>query len=331
MAGTPAAGSRWRFLGRRALQALPTILVIVTVNFFLLRLAPGDPASVMAGEAGAATPEYMAQLRAQFGLDRPLALQYLTYVRNVLTLDLGYSFRYQESNLSLILGRMSATLLLMGASVLISVGLGTLLGLVAALRRNRIEAALILLATVLAYASPIFWLGLMFIVVFAIQLGWVPTSGMTTAGGPGGGIAYALDVLHHLVLPAVTLSLFYMALYTRLMRASVLENLRMNYVVTARAKGVPPRRLVLRHVLRNAVLPIVTMAGVQIGGALGGSVVVESVFGWPGLGQLAFEALFSRDLNLLMGILTLSSVVVILANLLVDLVHSIIDPRVALA
>ncbi|MBI0537682.1 ABC transporter permease [Roseomonas sp. KE2513] len=331
MAGTRAAGSRWRFLGRRALQALPTILVIITVNFFLLRLAPGDPASVMAGEAGAATPEYMAQLRAQFGLDRPLALQYLTYVRNVLTLDLGYSFRYQESNLSLILGRMSATLLLMGASVLISVGLGTLLGLVAALRRNRIEAALILLATVLAYASPIFWLGLMFIVVFAIQLGWVPTSGMTTAGGPGGGIAYALDVLHHLVLPSVTLSLFYMALYTRLMRASVLENLRMNYVVTARAKGVPPRRLVLRHVLRNAVLPIVTMAGVQIGGALGGSVVVESVFGWPGLGQLAFEALFSRDLNLLMGILTLSSVVVILANLLVDLVHSIIDPRVALA
>lgn len=331
MAGTRAAGGRWRFLGRRALQALPTILVIITVNFFLLRLAPGDPASVMAGEAGAATPEYMAQLRAQFGLDRPLVLQYLSYVSNILTLDLGYSFRYQESNLSLIVGRMSATLLLMGASVVISVGLGTLLGLVAALRRNRIEAALILLATVLAYASPIFWLGLMFIVVFAIQLGWVPTSGMTTAGGPGGGVAHALDVLHHLVLPAVTLSLFYMALYTRLMRASVLENLRMNYVVTARAKGVPPRRLVLRHVLRNAVLPIVTMAGVQIGGALGGSVVVESVFGWPGLGQLAFEALFSRDLNLLMGILTLSSVVVILANLLVDLVHSIIDPRVALA
>ncbi|SHJ74889.1 peptide/nickel transport system permease protein [Roseomonas rosea] len=331
MAGPGGGGSRWRFLGRRALQGIPTILLIVTFNFFLLRLAPGDPATVMAGEAGAATPEYMAQLRAQFGLDRPLALQYASYVWNILRLDFGYSFRYQESNLSLILGRMSATLLLMGASVLLSVGLGTLLGLIAAVRRNRIEAALILLATVLAYASPIFWLGLMFIVVFAIQLGWVPTSGMTTVGGPGGGMAHVLDVLHHLVLPAVTLSLFYMALYTRLMRASVLENLRMNYVVTARAKGVPPRRLVFRHVLRNAVLPIVTMAGVQIGGALGGSVVVESVFGWPGLGQLAFEALFARDLNLLLGILTLSSVVVVIANLLVDLVHSIIDPRVALA
>ncbi|RVT91729.1 ABC transporter permease [Rhodovarius crocodyli] len=324
-------GGRGRFLGRRALQGLPTIFLIVTFNFFLLHLAPGDPASVMAGEAGAATPEYMAQLRAQFGLDQPLLVQYLRYVWNVATLDFGYSFRYQESNLSLIMGRMAATLLLAGSSILISVGLGTLLGLIAAMRRNRIEAALILLVTVLAYASPIFWLGLMFIVVFAIQLGWVPTSGMVTAGGPGAGLGHWLDVAHHLVLPAVTLSLFYMALYTRLMRASVLENLRMNYVTTARAKGVAPRRLVLRHVLRNAVLPIVTMAGVQVGGALGGSVVVEAVFGWPGLGQLAFEALFARDLNLLLGILTLSSVVVVLANLLVDLVHSIIDPRVALS
>jgi peptide/nickel transport system permease protein len=324
-------GGRGRFLGRRALQGLPTIFLIVTFNFFLLHLAPGDPASVMAGEAGAATPEYMAQLRAQFGLDQPLLVQYLRYVWNVATLDFGYSFRYQESNLSLIMGRMAATLLLAGSSILISVGLGTLLGLIAAMRRNRIEAALILLVTVLAYASPIFWLGLMFIVVFAIQLGWVPTSGMVTAGGPGGGLGHWLDVAHHLVLPAVTLSLFYMALYTRLMRASVLENLRMNYVTTARAKGVAPGRLVLRHVLRNAVLPIVTMAGVQVGGALGGSVVVEAVFGWPGLGQLAFEALFARDLNLLLGILTLSSVVVVLANLLVDLVHSLIDPRVALS
>jgi peptide/nickel transport system permease protein len=324
-------GGRGRFLGRRAMQGLPTVFLIVTFNFFLLHLPPGDPASVMAGEAGAATPEYMAQLRAQFGLDQPLLMQYLRYVWNVLTLDFGYSFRYQESNLSLIMGRMGATLLLAGSSILLSVGLGTLLGLIAAMRRDRIEAALILLVTVLAYASPIFWLGLMFIVIFAIQLGWVPTSGMTTAGGAGGGAAHWLDVAHHLILPAITLSLFYMALYTRLMRASVLENLRMNYVTTARAKGVAPRRLVLRHVLRNAVLPIVTMAGVQVGGALGGSVVVEAVFGWPGLGQLAFEALFARDLNLLLGILTLSSVVVVLANLLVDLVHSIIDPRVALS
>lgn len=324
-------GGRWRFLRRRTLQGLPTILLIVTFNFFLLHLAPGDPASVMAGEAGAATPEYMAQLRAQFGLDQPLIVQYLRYAWNVLTLDFGYSFRYQEPNLSLILGRMSATLLLAGSSVLISVGLGTLLGLIAAMRRGTVEAGLIMLVTVLAYASPIFWLGLMFIVIFAIQLGWVPTSGMTTVGGPAQGLAHILDVAHHLIMPAVTLSLFYMALYTRLMRASVLENLRMNYVTTARAKGVPPRRLVFRHVLRNAALPVVTMAGVQVGGALGGSVIVESVFGWPGLGQLAFEALFARDLNLLLGILTLSSVVVVVANLVVDLVHSLIDPRVALA
>ncbi|WP_299453475.1 ABC transporter permease [uncultured Pigmentiphaga sp.] len=329
----PAArgGGRWRFLRRRLLQAVPVVLLIVTCNFFLLRLAPGDPASVLAGEAGAASPEYMAQLREQFGLDQPLLIQYLAYLWNVVTLDLGYSFRYQESNLSLIAGRMSATLLLMASSVLLSVGFGMLLGLVAALRRDRVEAALILLAAVLAYAAPIFWLGLMFIVLFAIKLGWVPTSGMVTVGAAHQGLAHVLDVARHLILPAVTLSLFYMALYTRLMRAAVLENLRMNYVVTAQAKGVPPRRIVLRHVLRNAVLPLITMAGVQIGGALGGSVVVESVFGWPGLGLLAFDALHARDLNLLLGILSLSSVVVVLANLVVDLMYSVIDPRVALS
>jgi peptide/nickel transport system permease protein len=170
----------------------------------------------------------------------------------------------------------------------------------------------------------------MFVVLFAIKLGWVPTSGMATVGAAKHGFAYMLDVAHHLILPAITLSLFYMALYTRLMRAAVLENLRMNYVVTAQAKGVPPRRIVLRHVLRNAALPVVTMAGVQVGGALGGSVVVESVFGWPGLGLLAFDALLSRDLNLLLGILTLSSIVVVLVNLVVDLTYSFIDPRVAL-
>lgn len=321
---------KWRYVGRRLLQGIPTVLLIVTCNFLLLHMAPGDPADVLAGEAGAATEEYMAQLRAQFGLDRPLYVQYLSYMGQMLTLDLGHSFRYGESNLALILNRLSATLLLMLASLFLSTLIGSALGLITAVRRGKPDAAVLMGLVVLAYAAPTFWVGLMFIVLFAIKLGWLPTSGISTVGADLDGLAYAHDVLRHLILPAVTLALFYIALYTRLMRAAVLENLRLNYVVTARAKGVPPRRILFGHVLRNAILPVVTMAGVQLGGMLGGSVIVESVFGWPGLGQLAFEALFSRDLNLLLGILFLGSILVVVANILVDLAYALIDPRVSL-
>lgn len=326
---TPAR-QRWLYTRRRLLQGIPTVLLIVTGNFFLLHLAPGDPADVLAGEAGAATEEFMAQLRAQFGLDQPLHLQYFNYLLRTLTFDLGYSFRYGETNFRLILDRMGATLLLMGCAVAISILMGSALGLLAAIRRGTVTEAMILLGAVLAYAAPTFWLGLMLIVLFAIKLNWLPTSGIVTVGAGYTGLHYALDVGRHLILPAATLALFYIALYTRLMRASVLENLGQNYVVTARAKGLPPRRIIFRHVLRNAILPVLTMAGVQIGGMLGGSVVVESVFGWPGLGLLAFDALFARDLNLLLGILFLGSILVVLANLLVDLAYAIIDPRVTM-
>ncbi len=324
------ARQQWLYARRRLVQGIPTVFLIITGNFFLLHLAPGDPADVLAGEAGAATAEFMAQLRAQFGLDEPLYLQYFKYLLRTLTLDLGYSFRYGESNLTLIMDRLSATLLLMVTAVTMSILIGSVLGLIAAVRRGTVVEAMILLAAVLAYAAPTFWLGLMFIVLFAIKLNWLPTSGISTVGAGYTGLQYALDVARHLILPATTLALFYFALYARLMRASVLENLGQNYVITARAKGLAPRRIILRHVLRNAILPVVTMAGVQIGGMLGGSVIVESVFGWPGLGLLAFEALFARDLNLLLGILFLGSILVVLANLAVDLAYAIIDPRVTI-
>jgi peptide/nickel transport system permease protein len=326
---TPAR-QRWNYVRRRLLQGIPTVLLIISCNFLLLHLAPGDPADVLAGEAGAATEEYMAQLRAQFGLDQPLYMQYLSYLGRTLTFDLGYSFRYSESNLTLILDRLSATLLLMISALLISTLVGSTLGLITAMRRGKLDAAIILSLAVFAYAAPTFWVGLMFIVLFSVKLGWLPTSGISTVGADKTGLSHILDVTRHLVLPSVTLALFYIALYTRLMRTAVLENLRLNYVVTARAKGVSPRHIIFRHVLRNAILPVLTMAGVQLGGMLGGSVVVESVFGWPGLGLLAFEALFSRDLNLLLGILFLGSILVVLANVAVDLSYALIDPRVSL-
>jgi len=315
---------------RRLAQAVPTVLVIVALNFLLLQLAPGDAADVLAGEAGSATPEFMAQLRKTFGLDQPLAMQLLLYIRNIVSLDLGFSFRHNMPVVELIGSRLGPTLLLMVTVLLVSVAVGTLLGAYAARNLNRWQDNLISTLTVLAYATPVFWAGLMLIVVFSINLGWFPTSGMQQVAAFHEGAARVRDIAHHLVLPAVTLTMFYLALYTRLMRASVLEQFSMDYVVTARAKGLTESQIARRHVLRNAVLPVLTMAGVQVGALLGGAVVVETVFAWPGLGLLAYESLFARDLNLLLGIFFICTCLVVVVNLVVDVAYSLLDPRIEL-
>jgi peptide/nickel transport system permease protein len=313
---------------RRLLQAVPVIFAIVILNFLLLHLAPGDAAQVLAGEAGSATPEYMAQLRQRFGLDRPLLVQLLLYLKQMLILDLGFSFRHSMPVLDLIVARLGPTLLLMLTTFVISVSAGIALGLLAASRAGSWRDTLISLLALVSYATPLFWVGLMLIVVFSVKLGWLPTSGMETVGAFYEGWARVLDIGRHLILPALSLSLFYLALYVRLMRAAVLEQAGMDYVTTARAKGLNETRITLSHVLRNAVLPVITVAGVQMGGLLGGSVVVESVFAWPGLGLLAFQSLFARDLNLLLGIFFLSACLVVFLNLAVDIVHTILDPRI---
>ncbi|MDF1585518.1 ABC transporter permease [Marinimicrococcus flavescens] len=323
--------ARLSYLLRRFAHGLPIVLAIVVVNFFLVRLAPGDAATVLAGEAGAATAQYMEQIRAQFGLDQPLYVQFLSYMKNILVFDMGYSFRHGRTVASLIFERLWATLLLMGTAMAISTGIGVLLGALAARYDRKPLGFAIVLFAIVSYATPLFWVGLMLIIVFALNLGWFPTSGIATIGADTGGLGHVLDVAHHLVLPALTLSFFYMALYTRLMRASMLETLRMDFVTTARAKGVAEGRVVRRHVLRNAILPVLTMAGVQVSGMLGGSVIVESVFGWPGLGLLAFESLAARDLNLLLGIFFLSSLLVVATNALIDLAYTLVDPRIELA
>ncbi len=319
-----------RYVLRRLALAIPTVLTIVVLNFALLHLAPGDAADVLAGEAGSATPEHMAQLRQKFGLDQPLYIQLVVYLKHVLALDLGYSFRHGMTVSDLIVSRLGPTLLLMLTVFALSVGLGVLLGAIAARNLNRWRDNVISMLAVLAYATPVFWAGLMLIVVFSIKLGWFPTSGMEQIAAFNQGLARVLDIARHLALPAVSLTLFYLALYTRLMRASVLDQYAMDYVVTARAKGLTERQIARRHVLRNAALPVVTMAGVQIGALLGGAVVVETVFAWPGLGLLAYESLFARDINLLLGIFFISAVLVVVVNLLVDLVYSLLDPRIEL-
>lgn len=316
-----------RILGRRLLQMSSVVVGIAVINFCLLHLAPGDAVQVLAGEAGSATPEYIAALRAQFGLDQPMAVQFAKYLGNVLTLDLGFSFRQGLPVATLILQRVGPTLLLMGTSIGFAVLVGGALGFAAARHAGRpLDIAISILA-LLFYATPVFWIGVMLIVVFSVWLDWLPVGGMARVEASLTGLGYAADVARHLALPALTLGLYYLAVYTRLTRAAMLEAYGQDYVRTAVAKGVRPHRIASRHVLRNALLPVVTQLGLQLGSILGGAVLVETVFAWPGLGRLAFEALFQRDLNLLLGILLCSSVVVVLVNLAVDLLYGVLDPR----
>ena len=317
-----------RYVVRRLLQAVPVVLGVVVLNFLLLQLAPGDAATVLAGEAGGAPLEYIQALRQRFGLDQPVLVQLGLYVKNILALDLGYSFRNQSPVLPLILARLWPTLLLMGTTLILSFAGGVLLGLLAATWVRTWKDLVISFAAIIAYAMPLFWIGLMLILVFSIKLDWLPTSGMEDAAAFYEGWERAVDIAKHLVLPSVTLSLFYLALYARLMRATMLEQRGLDYVTTARAKGLTEQQITVRHMVRNALLPVVTVAGVQVGGLLGGSVIVESVFAWPGLGQLAFQSLFARDLNLLLGIFFISSCLVVVVNIIVDIIYLILDPRI---
>ena len=316
------------FIARRLAQLVPVLLAIATLNFLLLHMAPGDAADIIAGQAGHATPEFVAQLRRDFGLDKPLHQQYFIYLGKLATLDLGHSALYQVPVSRLILERLPATLALMIPALAIALGLGVLLGVVAARNRGRWIDSAVSLGALIVYATPVFWLGLMLIVFFSITLGILPSGGASDVRASHTGFAYALDFARHLVLPVATMALFYVAIYTRMMRASMLEVYSLDFITTARAKGVSEGAVAWRHAARNALLPVVTLAGLQFGHLLGGSVLVETVFGWPGLGRLVFDSLQQRDLNLLLGILFVSSVVVVLANLAADLTYGFLDPRI---
>lgn len=322
--------SKLRFLGSRLVQGLGVLLCVVMFNFVILRLAPGDPAMIMAGESGASDEQFIADIRAAYDLDKPMVVQLATYLKAAATLDFGISYRQKRPNIVLIAERLPATLLLAGAAFVLSLAIGLALGYTAARYRGLVDAVVSVFALTF-YATPIFWIGLMGILLFSVQLGWLPSFGMQSIIPRDGTGARALDTLWHLLLPMTTLALFYAAVYARMMRASLLEVRSQDFVTTARAKGASPRRVWLRHMARNAFLPVLTMAGIQAGQIVGGSILVETVFAWPGLGRLAFDAVFQRDYNLLLSLFVVTSAVVILINLAVDLLYVTLDPRVRLA
>jgi peptide/nickel transport system permease protein len=308
-------------------RAVVTLAAIGLLNFTLIRLAPGDPAAVLAGEAGAADAEYIAEIRRGYGLDQPIWVQVGAYLVRLSRLDLGISYRSQRPVADIVFERVPATIVLTASALLLAIVAGTSLGVLAATRAGTWRDAFITSIAMLCYATPVFWVGLLLILVFSVQLGLFPPFGMTGFVRKSGWAA-AIDIGHHLVLPVMTLGLFHLAVYVRIARAATIEVLGKDFVRTAHAKGLSARRVLFRHVVRNALLPSVTFAGLQIGQLLGGAVVVESVFAWPGIGRLAFDALMQRDYNVILGVFFVSSVMVVLANLLTDLALRAVDPRI---
>jgi len=252
----------------------------------------------------------------------------MNYLGNLAQFSLGFSPRYGMPVADLIGQRLPGTLALMGAALGIAIFVGVFLGSIMALFSGKLPDRIISIGSLIFYSVPGFWIGLMLILTFSVKLGWLPSGGDSTIGSSLTGFAAFLDRLRYIVLPALSLALYFLAIYARLTRAAMLEVKSQDYVRTARAKGVSPIRLTTRHILRNALIPITTMAGMHIGGLLGGAVVVETVFSWPGLGRLAFEAVMARDFSVLLGILLLSSLVVIIVNAAVDLLQAWLDPRI---
>jgi peptide/nickel transport system permease protein len=325
-----APGPRTRYLLRRLGQAVLVLAIVVVLQFFLLHLAPGDIADVIAGEAQAADRDFVDRLRRDLGLDQPLPIQLALYAWRLLQLDFGISHGMGEPVLDLIVERLPATLLLMLSAIAVAFLVGTVLGTLAALQAGRWPDVVISVAALLFYATPAFLVGIGLILIFTVQLRWLPMAGMYVIWVEHSWWSFTLDVARHLLMPMLSLALFYVAIYARLMRAAMLEVLSLDYVRTAYAKGLRPWRIVWRHAARNALLPMVTMLGLQVGSLLGGAVLVETVFGWPGIGRLAFEGVFRRDVPLVLGILTFSSVLVLLVSLVIDLLYTRLDPRIVL-
>jgi len=313
---------------RLAYAALLLVAVLI-LNFTLMHLAPGDVADTIAQSAGGIDAEALEQIRREYGLDQPFIVQLGSYVGRMLQFDLGYSFFYSQPVTDLILDRLPATLLLVIAAQVLALVVGVVFGVISARKPNGIFSHFVTLASLIGYSAPVFWTGLLMLVMFSLILPWFPVAGMRDVTIENGNIfIHTVDVARHLVLPMVTLASIFVALYSRLSRASMIEVLGSDYVRTAKAKGLQTNQVVYKHALKNAISPVITLAGLQLSAVVSGAVLVEAVFSWPGLGSLAFQSIIARDTPTILGILFFSSLVVIVGNQLTDLALRLVDPRV---
>jgi peptide/nickel transport system permease protein len=312
---------------RRLVQAIPTLLGATILGFALIHLAPGDPIQFYAAQSGGMTNEDIDRLRHLYGLDQPLVLQYINWLAQLVRLDLGVSFGSHQPVLQSIVSRIPATLTLTVTALVMSTLLGVAIGVLAGLKRGGALDTLTRLLAVIGHAVPTFWFGLVFILVFAVNWRIFPSGNIASLGAADFDLG---DRLWHLFPPALVLSLSGLATISRFARTQTLEVIGQDYVRTARAKGVTERAITLRHVLRNSLIPVVTILGGSLPGLFGGSVVIESVFSWPGIGRMAVDAAFSRDYPILMGLLLMLAMLVTVGNLLTDLAYGVIDPRIKL-
>ena len=313
---------------QRVVNAALLLAAVLVLNFTMMHLAPGDVADTIAQSMGGADAEVLERIRQDYGLDQPYLIQLKQYIVKVLHFDLGYSFFYQKPVTQLILDKLPATLLLVISAQLLALALGVLMGVYAARHRDGLLSFFVTLFALFGYSAPVFWTGILLLIGFSLKIQWFPVAGMVDVTLSGGWLTRMVDIAHHLFLPMITLASVFIALYSRLCRASVMEVLGTDYVRTAKAKGLPERTVVYKHALRNALSPVVTLAGLQFSAVISGAVLVETVFSWPGLGSLALQSIVARDTPTILGILFFSALVVIVGNLLTDLALRFLDPRI---
>lgn len=308
--------------------AIILLIAVLVLNFSLMHLAPGDVADTIAQSMSGADEEVLNAIRKDYGLDQPFIVQLGRYIGGVFQADLGYSFFYNEPVTKMIMQRLPATLLLVFSAQILALLVGVVLGVISAQKPNGIASYFVTGVALFGYSAPVFWTGILLLIMFSLQIPIFPVAGMQDVTIEGNFFEEAWDVIRHLILPMITLASVFLALYSRLARASMMEVLGSDYVRTAKAKGLTQREVVYKHALKNAVSPVITLAGLQFSAVISGAVLVEAVFSWPGLGTLAFQSIIARDTPTILGILFFSALVVIVGNLLTDLALRLVDPRV---
>lgn len=317
-----------RYVIKRILLSIPTIFIIILIVFLLIHLAPGDPISILIGEFATVDVEYMEMMKEELGLNKPLHEQLLLYMQRVLSFDFGYSYRFNSPVATLIAERIAATLLLMLTGLIFAIFVGIILGVVSSKKPYSLIDNFTTISSLIAYSVPVFWLAYIFLLVFSLYLGLFPAQGMFSLRVELTGIDYVLDILHHAALPIFTQGAINLAFFARLTRSNMIEVMGKDFIITARAKGLDENKVVYRHALKNSLLPVVTLVGIRSGFVLSGSVLVETVFGWPGLGRLLYDSIGARDYPVIMALFIVASITVIIANLITDIIYAFIDPRV---
>ncbi len=305
---------------------IPAVFAVLVINFTVMHIAPGNPAMYLAGME--ADLEYVKQLEEKWGLNKPIHVQFGIYLGKMLRGDLGYSYRYGQSVVSVIMEKIPATLLLTFSSFLLSIALGIILGVLSSRRPFSLTDNIITIFSLIFYSLPVFWTGMMLIMTLGLYLGIFPIEGIVSLKATPSFWGHIFDILWHLVLPVVSLALVQLAIYYRLTRASMLEELRKDYIITARSKGLEERSVLFKHALKNGMIPIITIVGLRISFLFTGAVLTETVFSWPGLGRTMYRSIFARDYPLLMGIFLAISIVTLISNFFADVAYAIVDPRI---